>query len=459
MAISQTGLILGAIATYRMQVEKSLRDSNKQLAYNAAHDKLTGLPNRYLFIERLHRAFDSSRSDSVFAVLFLDLDRFKVINDSMGHLVGDQLLIAIVGRLKACLRPVDTIARFGGDEFIILLENLSDVSDTIGIAERIQTELRLPFNLNEQEVFITVSIGIALSATGYSQPEDMLRDADIAMYRAKNQAPARYEIFNTRMHQKAVVRLQMETDLRRAIERQEFLMYYQPIVSLETGRIIGFESLLRWQHPQRGLVSPTKFIPIAEETELICCIDKWVMGESIRQMQHWQQIQSVPLSISVNVCHKQFIQPNLVEQISQIIQETSFDANHLKLEITEKVMMEQSATTKLTQLKALGIRLAIDDFGTGYSSLSRLHSFPIDELKIDRSFVRKINTEQGKQITETIITLSQKLRVDVTAEGIETAQQLAQIRNLKCQYGQGYFFSPPLPSQSAEALIVANPQW
>ena len=465
MAMSHTGLLLGGIASDRRQAEKALRDYAERLRYNAFHDALTGLPNRALFMDRLEHALEQGKryQDHLFAVLFLDLDRFKVVNDSLGHILGDQLLIAIARRLEACLRPTDTIARLGGDEFTILLEGLSDISDTIRIAERIQAELTLPFNLGGQEVFTTASIGIALSATGYSQAEDLLRDADIAMYRAKVFG-ARYEIFNTTMHARAVARLQMETDLRRAIERQEFLIFYQPLVSLETGKITGFEALIRWQHPQRGLLSPAKFVPVAEETGLLSRIDQWVMGEACRQAQHWsEQIKSdSPLSISVNISNKQFTQPNLIEQISQILQETSLEATCLKLEITENVIMEnaQSAIAKLEQIKALGIKLAIDDFGTGYSSLGRLHNFPIDELKIDRSFVSKIGADEGNlEITETIVTLAQKLGVDVTAEGIETAEQLAQLRKLKCAYGQGYFFSRPLPSQAAEELIIAKPQW
>lgn len=465
MAMSHTGLLLGGIASDRRQAEKALGDSAERLRYNAFHDALTGLPNRGLFMDRLEHALEQDKryQNSLFAVLFLDLDRFKVVNDSLGHILGDQLLIAIARRLEACLRPTDTIARLGGDEFTILLEGLSDISDTIRIAERIQAELTLPFNLGGQEVFTTASIGIALSATGYSQAEDLLRDADIAMYRAKVFG-ARYEIFNTTMHARAVARLQMETDLRRAIERQEFLIYYQPLVSLETGKITGFEALIRWQHPQRGLLSPAKFVPVAEETGLLSRIDQWVMGEACRQAQHWsEQIKSdSPLSISVNISNKQFTQANLIEQISQILQETSLEATCLKLEITENVIMEndQSAIAKLEQIKALGIKLAIDDFGTGYSSLGRLHNFPIDELKIDRSFVSKIGADEGNlEITETIVTLAQKLGVDVTAEGIETAEQLAQLRKLKCAYGQGYFFSRPLPSQAAEELIIAKPQW
>ena len=471
MAISLTGLLVGAVTTERMHTEKALRDSNNWLKYNAFHDGLTGLANRSLFMEHLERAVEHGKRDRNFrfAVLFVDLDRFKLINDSLGHLIGDQLLIAIAGKLQACLRPTDIIARFGGDEFTILLENLSDISDTIRVAERIQAELSLPFDLTGQEVFITASIGIALNAAGYSQPQDLVREADIAMYRAKMGGKARYEIFNTSMHDRAVVRLQIETDLRRAIEREEFLIHYQPLVSLETGRIIGFESLVRWQHPERGLLFPAEFILVAEEIGLMVSIDQWVMRQACHQIQQWQeQIKRYPpLSISVNICNQHFTQPNLVEEISKILQETSLDAHRLKLEITENVILEnhRSATATLWQLKALDIRLLIDDFGTGYSSLGRLHRFPIDELKIDQTFVSNINpneknpNEKNLEIAETIVSLGKKLGVDVTAEGIETAEQLAQLREMKCAYGQGHFFSQPLPSEAAEALIVANPQW
>lgn len=466
MAISQTGLILGAVASQQALTEKALRDSAAQLTHNAFHDPLTGLPNRTLFMNRLKFAIEQHRSDpnSQFALLFLDLDRFKVINDSLGHTLGDRLLVAIAERLRACLRSRDTIARFGGDEFTILLEELSDTSNAVCVAERIQAELLLPFTLRGQEMFMTASIGIAFSGTkGDIQPEDILRDADIAMYHAKVQGSACYQIFDMRMHDEAVVRLQMETELRYAVERQELRVYYQPLVWLATGRIAGFEALVRWQHPQRGLLSPAQFLAVAEEAGLLGLIDQWVMCEACRQIRQWQQLlKGGQLTISTNLGNKQFAQPTLVEQISQVLQETSLDAECLKLEITEDVLVEngEAATTKLLQLKALGIRLVIDDFGTGYSSLGRLHRWPIDELKIDRSFTSQIGTNEGNlEIAETIVTLAQKLNVDVTAEGIETAEQLALLRELNCGYGQGYFFSRPLDRLAAEALIVANPQW
>ncbi|MBA2750284.1 MAG: EAL domain-containing protein, partial [Tatlockia sp.] len=421
MAITLTCLLLGGIASDRQQTEKALRDSAAQLNYSAFYDALTSLPNRALFSDRLERAFEHGKRtpDALYAVLFIDLDQFKVVNDSLGHTIGDQLLIAIARKLEGCLRPTDTIARLGGDEFAILLQSFFDVSDTIRVAERIQAALSFPFELEGQEVFATASIGIALSVTEYLLPSDILRDADIAMYRAK-QLRSRYEIFNPTMHATAVARLQRETELRRAIERQEFLVYYQPLVSLVTGRLSGFEALVRWQHPQRGILAPAKFILLAEETGLLKLIDQWVLREACRQMQQWQaKIPTNPsLLISTNMGNKLFSQPNLIQQISQILTDTGLDALSLKLEITENVLAENDESTiaMLLRIKALGVQLSIDDFGTGYSSLSRLHRFPIDELKIDRSFVSKIGTGKGNlEITETILTLANKLGVSAIA--------------------------------------------
>lgn len=465
MAITLTCLLLGGIASNRQQTEKALRDSAAQLNYSAFYDVLTSLPNRALFRDRLKRAFEHGKQvpNTLYAVLFIDLNQFKVINDSLGHTFGDRLLIALARKLETCLRPSDTIARLGGDEFAILLQSFSDVSDTIRVAERIQVALALPFELEGQEVFATASIGIALSVTEYLLPGEILRDADIAMYRAK-QLKTRYEIFNTTIHARAVARLQMETELRRAVERQEFLVYYQPLVSLLTGRLSGFEALVRWQHPQQGILAPAKFIVLAEETGLLNPIDQWVLREACRQMQQWQEeIPTIPpLLISTNMGNKLFSQPNLIQQISQVLTDTGLDALSLKLEITENVLAENDESTiaTLLQIKALGVQLSIDDFGTGYSSLSRLHHFPIDELKIDRSFISKIGAGKGNlAITETILTLAKKLGVSEIAEGIETAEQLAYLRELNCAYGQGYFFSKPLTSQAAESLIIAKPQW
>ncbi|NJO40312.1 MAG: EAL domain-containing protein [Cyanobacteria bacterium RU_5_0] len=436
------------------------KQAEEKLVHDALHDTLTGLPNRILLMERLHHVIQlSQRSNTLFAVLFIDLDRFKVINDSLGHMIGDQLLISIAYRLSGCLRPSDTIARLGGDEFIILLEDIKDNADATQVADRIQRELSLPFNLEGHEVFTAASIGIAFSMTGYTRPDDLIRDADTAMYHAKAAGRGRYEIFHLGMHTHAVELLQLETDLRRAIERQELLLHYQPIVSLRFQRIIGFEALLRWYHPRRGYICPTEFVPIAEETGLIIPIGQWVLRQACQQMRHWQQQFSdrEPI-ISVNLSSKQFT-PYLIEQISQILEDTGLNARYLRLEITESTLMEnaESAIMTLTQLRDLGIQLAIDDFGTGYSSLSYLHRFPIDTLKIDRSFISKIDVD-GEQlaIVRTIMTLAWNLGVEVIAEGVETQKQLVQLRSLRCEYAQGYFFCKPVDAEMIAQLMSAE---
>ncbi|MBL1198614.1 MAG: EAL domain-containing protein [Nostoc sp. GBBB01] len=438
-----------------------------QLLHLAFHDALTGLPNRAAFIDRLRHAINYSKrhSDYLFAVLFIDLDRFKVINDSFGHHKGDQFLLAIASRLEICVRSIDTAARLGGDEFTILLEGIQDVSDAIKVAERIEQELKLPFELDGQEIFTTASIGIALSSTiNYERPEDVLRDADTAMYRAKILGRARYELFNSNMYANALAKLQLETDLRRAIERRELRVYYQPIVSLTSGLILGFEALLRWEHPERGLLTPADFISIAEETGLIFSIGKWVLQEACSQMQAWRASHPANLlkKISVNLSLQQFSQPDLIEQIEQILESTGLNADSLVLDITESVIVENGdrVIAVLYQLREMGIQLSIDDFGTGYSSLGRLYNFPISLLKIDRSFISSINTSsRDLEIIEILVTLAHKLCVDVLAEGIETKEQLALLRKVNCEYGQGHFFSVPLNSSAAEALIKANPQW
>ena len=440
-----------------------------RLTHNAFHDALTGLSNRVLFMKRLGQALKLAqrRQNYLFAVLFLDLDRFKVINDSLGHMSGDQLLIAFVQRLVPHLRLGDAIARLGGDEFAILVEDIDEISNATNIANRIQTELALPFNLGGQQVFTSVSIGIALSSTAYERPEELLRDADLAMYRAKALGKARYVVFDPVMHTRAVTLLQLENDLRRAVERQEFQLYYQPIVTLSTGKITGFEALIRWQHPERGLVLPAEFIPVAEETGLIVPIGYWVLSEACRQVCLWQEACSLthpPLTISVNLSVRQFGQADLIQQIDQILQETGMDARSLRLEITESVIMEdvEAAATMLLQLRNLGVQLYVDDFGMGYSSLSYLHRFPIDALKIDRSFISGMGVEQeSAEIVQTIITLAQNLGIYVVAEGVETAMQLSQLRAINCKdgQGQGYYFSKPLEREAIEALLAAQPQW
>ena len=439
------------------------RRMEEKLLHDAFHDALIGLPNRASFIGKLDAAIRRTKQgeDYSFAVLFLDLDRFKVINDSLGHMVGDRLLVAIARRLETCLRPGDCLARLGGDEFTILLDTIQNVSEATDVAECIHQALEFPFNLNGYEIFTSASIGIALSATGYDRPEEILRDADTAMYRAKEQGRAGHAVFDVAMYDSAVALLQLETDLRWAIEREELRVYYQPIVSLGTGAIVGFEALVRWQHPEQGTISPDQFIPIAEETGLIIPLGMWVLRESCRQLHRWQQQfpRHSPLTMSVNLSGKQFSQPDLIEQIAKILQETQIVPGSLKLEITESGIMENTeAAGLLEQLKALNIKLSIDDFGTGYSSLSRLNQFPIHTLKIDRSFVNKIQEEgENGTIVQAIVTLAHSLGMDVIAEGVETTQQLSQLKGLHCEYGQGYFFAKPLPGEEVQHLIAIAP--
>ncbi|MDZ8035310.1 EAL domain-containing protein [Nostoc sp. DedSLP04] len=441
----------------------ALKLAEAQLIHDAFHDILTKLPNRALFMERLERALmlTKRRADYRFAVLFLDLDRFKVVNDSLGHTIGDQLLTALARRLENCLRAGDTVARLGGDEFTILLDDLQNANDVTSVVERIHEVLTSAFQLSGYEVFTTVSIGIALSKGSYNRPEELLRDADIAMYRAKALGKARHEIFDSTMYTQVTKLLELEMDLRRAVERQEFQVYYQPIILLETYKIIGFEALVRWQHPQYGLISPDSFIPLAEETGLIIPIGYWVLGEACRQMRAWQlQFPTdPPLTISVNLSTKQFSQPSLIEQINQIIQETGLEVGSLKLEITESVLMEniQLATFMLSQLQEMNIQLHLDDFGIGYSSLSYLHRFPSNALKIDRSFIAKIGANgENLEIIQAIVALAQSLNIDVIAEGVETLEQLAQLQVMKCKYAQGYFFSQPLDRKLVETLILSG---
>jgi diguanylate cyclase (GGDEF)-like protein/PAS domain S-box-containing protein len=441
------------------------KQTEAQLRHQIYHDELTGLPNRILLMERLRRAIDKQKrqEDYLFAVLFLDLDRFKVINDSLGHAFGDRMLKAIASRLQTCLRPGDTIARLGGDEFTLLLEAIADEQEARQIAARIQQQLALPFYLGEHEVITSASMGIVLSTLDCEYPEDLLRDADTAMHRAKT-LNTRTEIFVPSMHSHAMARLQIEIDLRKALERQELRVFYQPIVSLKTGKITGFEALVRWQHPTSGMIPPIKFIPVAEETGLICAIGWWVLQQACQQTRHWQERfpTDPPLTISVNVSGKQFTQSNLIEQVEQILQETGLPATSLKLEITESVLVEnaEAAAAVICQLKAMGIQFSIDDFGTGYSSLSYLHRLPIDTLKIDRSFVNNVDCEPEKiEIIRTIVALAWNLGMNVVAEGVETKTQMYQLQALKSEYGQGYFFSKPTDSATAEALLATRSGW
>ena len=439
----------------------SRKEAEDQLQHDAFHDSLTGLPNRALFKEYLKTAIGRSKrsKDHLFAVLFCDLDRFKNINDSLGHTIGDELLISIGQRLEQSIRQnIDIVARLGGDEFAVLLDGMADANLAIHIARRVQDGLRTAVDVGGHEIFSTTSIGIALSTTGYTNPEDILRDADTAMYRAKARGRACYEIFDKFMHARAVALLQLENDLRRAVERHEFEVYYQPIVSLEDdNQIKGFEALVRWHHPERGLVGPQDFISVAEDTGQIIYLGKWVLEKSCRQMKQWQE--RFPsyrhMTLSVNLSGKQFLQPNLVEQISEVLESTGFNPRNLQLEITESVVIENTeiVTEMLMRLHELGIQLTMDDFGTGYSSLSYLHNFPIDVLKIDRSFISRKEGNSKSQIVSTIITLARNMGLKVVAEGVETAEQLEHLKDLQCGYGQGFLFSHPNTAEVTEELI------
>src|SRR6059058_3360880 len=443
-----------------------LQESKDHFRHAAFHDALTNLPNRALLTENLAFVIERAKNheDYQFAVLFLDLDRFKNVNDSLGHTIGDQLLIAIARRLESCIREVDMVARLGGDEFAILLDGIANAAEATNMARRIQDKLSSPFNLSGHEVFTTTSIGIALSSTGYDHPENMLRDADTAMYRAKAQGKACYEVFDKGMHARAVYLLQMENDLRRALDREELRVYYQPIVSLDSGQLAGFEALVRWQHPERGFINPSDFIPLAEDTGLIVPLGIWVLRRACEQLSQWQWQSAANRSLfmSVNLSGKQVARPKLVNEIRQVLEETRIDPKYLKLEITESAVMEnaETAVQLLRRLKALGVQLSIDDFGTGYSSLGYLHRFPVNTLKVDRSFVGRIGeAAENIEIVRTIISLAENMGMEVVAEGVETLSQLAQLRKLNCQYGQGYLFSRPVDAASVTAWISRKPHW
>ena len=435
--------------------------AEEQLLHDALHDGLTGLANRTLFIDHLQTTIERTRRNrkEIFAVLFLDFDRFKVVNDSLGHAEGDNLLKQIARRLESSLRAGDVVARLGGDEFTILINRVGEPAVVLRVAERIQANLQKPFEIGgSSKVFMSASIGIALSTTGHEKAEDMVRDADIAMYRAKAKGKAQHQVFDRAMHEQASKQLRLETEMRQALEREEFLLHYQPILNLDKERLVGFEALVRWKHPVRGMIPPFEFIPASEETGLILPLGKWILEESCRQLCQWQEKNPLaePLTISVNLSSKQFLQPDLAQQVAAALEKTKLNPLRLKLEITESHIMENSdiAADTLNSLRDLGVELSLDDFGTGYSSLSYLHRLPVSYLKIDRSFVnRMIGSEENSEIVHTIIKLAQNLKKKVVAEGIETAEQLAQLKILNCEFGQGYFFAAPMGKQAAEDYL------
>jgi diguanylate cyclase (GGDEF)-like protein/PAS domain S-box-containing protein len=455
---------LGVVHLYADDVT-ARRAVEDQLRHDALHDALTGLPNRHLFMERLARAVlqEKRRDGYRFAVLFLDLDRFKVVNDSLGHGVGDSLLVVVASRLRGCVRETDTVARFGGDEFAILLDDIGDVEDALRAADRIQAALTEPVALSGYELFTSASIGIALSSTAYGRPEHMIRNADMAMYRAKAGGAGRHELFDRAMHALALTRLQMETDLRRGVERGELSLHYQPIISLRTGKIAGVEALLRWLHPERGWIAPDDFVRSAEETGLILQIGRRVISDACLQLARWQARTpaAAALALSVNLSMRQFSQADLLDQVGGALAESGIEPHLLRVEITESVVVDNvdAAASTLSRLRALGARVYLDDFGTGYSSLSSLHRLPIDALKVDRSFVARIGEAGGSQMVRTVATIARNLDLAVVAEGVETPAQLAALRTMGCEYAQGFLFSPALDPDSLLALLESDPRW
>jgi diguanylate cyclase (GGDEF)-like protein/PAS domain S-box-containing protein len=438
-----------------------LKRAEERLRHGALYDALTGLPNRSLFTDRVAGCLARAklRPEYRFAALFLDLDRFKLVNNSLGHVAGDKLLVEVSRRFDECLRPVDFLARLGGDEFAILIDDMSDAQFPARVAGRIQAALGAPFQAGEREVYLSASIGIALNKPRYEGPEDFMRDGDTAMHHAKAQGKARHEVFETAMHARAMVQLEIENDLRRAVERGEISVHYQPILSVKSGAVAGFEALARWQRQGRGFVPPTDFVRIAEEAGLIGSLGAWVLREACRQIHDWQSglgSQRPPLRLSVNLSARQFAEPDLVAQVTRSVRECGLAPGSLTLEITESVLMEEpeAAAATLAELRRQQIGVCIDDFGTGYSSLSYLLRFPAQTLKIDRSFVGELSGDKRhSEMVRTIVVLARNLGMDVIAEGVETEEQLARLVALDCDYVQGYLISRPLDAEAAEKLL------
>jgi diguanylate cyclase (GGDEF)-like protein/PAS domain S-box-containing protein len=464
MVLDADGKCIGFVTcsediTERKQAEQALREF-------ALRDPLTALPNRVYFLERLNHAIHHARHDPDFhfGVLFLDLDRFKVVNDSLGHHVGDELLGVIATRLSACVRPVDTVARFGGDEFAILLEGIGGVEDATPIAQRVLESLASPIILDGYELFTSASIGIVMSAPSIDQPEYLWRSADMAMYRAKASGTGRFEIFDRAMHADALARLQLETDLRRALDNDEFQLHYQPVIDLRDGSVVGFEALLRWLHPLQGMIFPAEVIRVAEETGLIHRLGEWVFFEACRQLRKWRDEAGGATArwVGVNLSSKQLSQPDLVDRVRAALEETGVPPHALKLEITESAVVENSedAVERLRLLRASGVQLFMDDFGTGYSSLSYLHRLPLDALKIDRSFISQmVRGDKHARLVETILQLARSANLKVVAEGVSTPDQLGLLRELECEYAQGFLFSHALPASEVDAYLKSVKPW
>jgi diguanylate cyclase (GGDEF)-like protein/PAS domain S-box-containing protein len=453
--------ISGILVTLRDITER--KSFEAELLRQAFRDTLTGLANRMLFTESVSQALArAQRKESTLAVIFVDLDNFKVVNDSLGHDAGDMLLIIVGERLQAAVRSGDTTARLGGDEFTLLLEDIQDPDEATQVAQRVLAELRRPILLGTREVFVSASIGIALSTGADSDTNGLLRDADTAMYQAKYNGKSRYVVFNSSMNDQAMERLELETDLRYAVQNDELRLHYQPIVELQSGRITGIEALVRWKHPRRGLIPPADFIPIAEETGLIVPIGMWVLEEACQQVKQWHQQYPIhpPMAMSVNISGRQIQLDSIVEDIARVLEKTGMDPRNLKLEITESVVMlnVEEATERLHRLKDMGIRIAVDDFGTGYSSMAYLAGLPIDTVKIDRSFTAQIgHTRESEAVVRAIISLAKSLHLSVTSEGIETLEQLEQLQELGCELGQGFYFSRPMTNLALEALLGSLP--
>ena len=425
-------------------------------------DPLTGLANRDVLVDRLRRAIErcAERRDQRYALLFMDLDGFKSVNDEQGHVFGDRVLKSVAHRLQQSMRPGDTVARFGGDEFVVLLDHVAEIPDVVVVAERIQESVRHPLSIRGREVRLSASVGIALSDSGYADPEHAVRAADTAMYRAKRQGRGVAEFADPERFRDVLTAIDLREGLRRSIERDELRLHYQPLVDLESGRILGFEALVRWLHPERGLLHPKEFVPLAEETGLIVPMGQWILQEACRTARHWEDARaSAPPVLSVNLSVPELTRPGLVGDVRATLDETGFDGSRLLVELTESVFSDAPAPLRdrLTALRDLGIRVCIDDFGTGYSSLGRLHRFPVDKLKIDRMFVRDLEEAPGNaEIIRTILSLADNLGLDVVAEGVETDRQLERLKGMECRYGQGFLFSRPLPAEGVPDMLAGG---